>query len=108
MFSSLYLEQNRTAVALFQLQRPPGRHHRVQHVQRVEPLRKEIAPSGFLEHLDRRHLAPFELSADDIQAAVATAEEKAHVSFGRRVLVVLVILALIALIVVLVVWGLAR
>jgi protein phosphatase len=51
------------------------------------------------------------VSTDEINAAVAAAEEaeaEAEVSFARRVLVVLVILALIALIVVLVVWGLAR
>jgi PPM family protein phosphatase len=46
--------------------------------------------------------------ADEIRAAVDAAEERPHVSFGRRVLVVLVILALIAVVVVLVLWGLAR
>jgi serine/threonine protein phosphatase PrpC len=46
---------------------------------------------------------------DEIRAAVdAAEEEKPHVSFARRLLVVLVILALIAIIVVLVLWGLAR
>jgi serine/threonine protein phosphatase PrpC len=48
------------------------------------------------------------IPADEIRAAVDAAEEKPHVPFGRRVLVVLVILALIAVIVALVLWGLAR
>src|SRR5881296_1806079 len=44
--ASLDFEQNRSAVALLQLERPAGRHHCVQHVERVEPPRKQIAPPG--------------------------------------------------------------
>ena len=60
---------DRSAVALLQLERPACRHHRVQHVERVESPRKQIAPPGLLEHVGRRHLASLELAPDEVQAA---------------------------------------
>src|SRR5437899_8925372 len=63
------LEHDRSAVALFELLRAAHRDHRVQDVQRVEPLLKQIPAAGLLHHVGRGDLPALEPAADDVEAA---------------------------------------